>query len=173
MSYQNEALLQKLLLKIESLTTIVEQYSHIKLNEPCFNEQLFQHQAAQTNYAAYLTEIKDNFQKLSQLIYKQSNNHYLDQVDYLATLVINQIIALQRELATHELRTHHTTFNHETLHEKYAKNLEYLRRLENMKYEQEQRPNDIFNRNQLQIIEQRIQRCKYAISLIEQKMEST
>ncbi|RKS87611.1 restart primosome assembly protein PriC [Orbus hercynius] len=174
---KNDMFLSVLKDKITLLSTQCAPFANTKLHAPCFDAQLFHYQGVLLNgYQPYLLELDDNFQKLTQLIAKDNHNDHLEQIVFLSTLIVNQLNALQREIATHTLRsTEQIAHNHATLHEQYARNLGYLNRLEALKYQLQQTPlaNAVEHRKQLSTLESRIARCQYALSQIDQKIEQT
>ncbi|WP_392564229.1 primosomal replication protein PriC [Orbus wheelerorum] len=174
---QDEIFLIKLNDKIASLTQQFAALSKKKLYEPCFDAQLFNYQGVLLNgYTPYLTELESNYQKLTNLINKENQNHYLEQIVYLSDLIVKQLSALQRELSTLSLRkTKNNIQTESTLHEQHAKNLGYLTRLESMKYQLQQdltlQPDE--QTKQLAVIEKRIANCRHALSIIEQQIEQS
>jgi len=172
---QDEIFLTKLNDKIASLTQQFAVLSKKKIHEPCFDAQLFNYQGVLLNgYTPYLSELESNYQKLANLINKENQNHYLEQIVYLSDLIVKQLSALQRELSTLSLRkTKNSLRTEPTLHEQHAKNLGYLNELQSMKYQLQQdlkfQPDE--QTKQLAVIEKRIANCRHALLLIEQQIE--
>lgn len=172
---KDDIFLAKLNDKITSLSQQFASLSSKKIYEPCFDAQLFNYQSVLLNgYNPYLSELESNYQKLTKLILKENQNHYLEQIVYLSDLIVKQLTALQRELSTLSLRkTKNRVQTEQTLHEQYAKNQGYLNRLEAMKYQLKQDLNDQPDEQakQLTVIDQRIANCRQALMLIEQRIE--
>lgn len=175
--YNNTAvLLNKLHQVILQLTDQVKQYQHITLTNECFDISLFKHIPAKASYNFYLAEIEQNYQNLVDLINKNDQTHAFEAIQYLSERVCHQIEALTRQLANIDIHIEEKPFNpnlSSALYEKYHTNLEYLRRLQIMKYELQQ-SNDsrsILTKKTV-ALEQRITRCKQAIAEIEKQLES-
>lgn len=176
MSESNDRLLKKLDENISRLAELVDHYGHIKLTAPCFNLELFKATPAYSSYHDYLTEIRHNYQTLVDLLNKHNDDNIIERIKYLAELLVNQIQALQRALSTQDLseKNRYDTSATETLYEKFNKNLDYLRRLETMRYELEQGdPYDQINLNKISVLNQRIIRCKQTINELELLIEKT
>lgn len=172
MSNSNEILLTKLNANISKLTELINLHKLVKINKPCFDTSLFKLSLSRLSYQNYLAEIEANYQKLVNLINNNIANQYIQQINYLAELLSNQIEAMNRELTTVKSKEHHTNHTKETVttYEKYNQHLDYLRRLETMKYDLEQNKTD--NSEKVIVINQRIERCKQAIIDLELQIES-
>lgn len=173
---KNDIFLANLNDKIQSLTEQFASLPHIKRNSPCFDAQLFSYQGPLLNgYEPYLLELKTNYQKLVNLVHRESPPPNIELIVYLSELIVYQLEAMQRELATLSLRNTEKLPNQsETLHEQYVRNTGYLNRLESMKHELEQSNaiNIIEKKNQLKIIEERLARCRDYLSQLEQRIEN-
>lgn len=172
---QNDVFLSKL---NDKILLLVEQFSSatkVRRNSPCFDVQLFNYQGPLlSGYAPYLAELQTNYQKLANLVHKEDQTLHIDPIIYLSQLIVHQLEALQRELATLPLRkAEKSIVQSETLHEQYAKNLGYLNRLEAMKYQLQQSAelNSIEKDKQLLIIENRLARCRDYLLQLEQRIE--
>ncbi|MWN30935.1 MULTISPECIES: primosomal replication protein PriC [unclassified Gilliamella] len=136
--------------------------------EPYFDEQLFQTNKIVTDKTFYLEKIKHTYQTLVANIESEK----VEQITFLSDMLVNQITALTRELATHNLRKKEPQIIiEETLAQKHMRHLDYLRRLQEMKYELEL-SSDIINQSKIAALDNRIYRCEQAIKKIEFEMES-
>ncbi|XKM12745.1 primosomal replication protein PriC [Orbaceae bacterium ac157xtp] len=170
MNLKNEQLLQQLANRIETLATQIQQIEQIELFSSCFDEHLFKQYELKDGYAPYLQEVEYHFQQLKALMQRDDNQTQHEQIEYISDLLANQIIALQRELATYHLRQNDKPTYLSYLNESHAKNLKFLRRLEFMYSEAEAQPDDHIKQHKLAVLSQRIARCKEAINDIEKKM---
>lgn len=171
----NDVFLAKLNDKIALLTEQITGLVKIKRNTPCFDAQLFNYQGPLLHgYEPYLLELQGNYQKLTKLVNQPNSDSNLTRIIYLSELIVHQLTALQRELATQTLRkAEKTVEKNQTIHEQYAKNLGYLNRLEAMKYQLQQSVilSQTEKKQQLTIIEERIARCRDFLFHLEQKLE--
>jgi Primosomal replication protein N'''' len=135
--------------------------------EHYFDEHLFNTNKIEVNSSFYLDKIKQTYQTLSTNVKTQK----FEQILYLSESLVNQITALTREVATHNLRQKDVDIIDETLYEKHSRHLDYLRRLQEMKYELEFSPESI-NHSKIASLDNRIYRCEQAIKKIELEMEN-
>ncbi|MCX8618211.1 primosomal replication protein [Gilliamella sp. B2923] len=164
--------MQKFLAQLDAQITALEQQIKLSDQQPFqehyFDEQLFNQPKIATNCDYYLEKIKLTYQALCDSVHSNK----LEQMTFLSDKLINQMTALTRELATHQLRQNKSdTVFHETLYEKHSRHLDYLRRLQEMKYELELSAEPI-DHVKIATLDNRIYRCEKAIEAIELEMES-
>ncbi len=164
--------MQKFLEKLKNQINELEQQISLSdqqfYQEHYFDEHLFYTSKIETNNQFYLDKIKQTYRALSDaaLSYKHS------QIEFLSEKLIDQITALTRELATRHLRKRTTEhIIHETLAEKHSRHLDYLRRLQEMKYEFELSTESI-DHTKIATLDNRISRCEQAIKKIELDIEN-
>jgi primosomal replication protein N'' len=150
----------------------LEQQVHLanvqKFKEPYFDEQLFHTNKIVTDKTFYLEKIKQTYQALVANIESEK----IEQMTFLSETLVNQIAALTRELATHNLRKKEPkAIIEETLAQKHMRHLDYLRRLQEMKYELEL-SQDVINQSKIAALDNRIYRCEQAIKKIELEIEN-
>lgn len=157
---------------IQQLTQNVEKYQHITLYSPCFDMSLFGNVPPKANYQFYLKEINQNYQKLCELIERNNILPCLEAIEYLTQRLINQIEALNRQLANIQTNDEPAKTNQspQSLYERYNTNLDYLRRLQASKYELELSSN-IADKSKIALLNQRIYHCQQAIKQIELEIE--
>lgn len=161
-------LLTTLKQQIDALEQRVNFSDFPEYQECYFDEQLFNNNKVIADRSFYLEKIKQTYTALTQCVLSQR----LTQMTFLSESLVNQIEALTRELATHQLRQKQPeTCIEETLSEKHARHLDYLRRLQEMKYELEL-STDSLDYKKIATIDNRIYRCEQAIQKIELEMES-
>lgn len=154
--------------QIDQLEQQVNSSEQPEFREYYFDEHLFYTSKMEINLSFYLNKIKQTYQALSDNVIVQKS----EQITFLSESLVNQITALTRELATHKLRKKDPEINiNETLYEKHSRHLDYLRRLQEMKYELELSPETI-DYPKIATIDNRIYRCKQAIKKIELDMEN-
>lgn len=152
--------------KIDILEEQVIQKNFDDINYLLFDEHLFDTTKKTHNGFFYLDKIKRTYQTLSESM--ESND--ADKIAFFSELLINQIAALTRELSTHHLRSKEPEIIYESLSEKHSRHLDYLRRLEEMKYEFEL-SSDSLDYQKMATLDNRIYRCEQAIKHIEKQME--
>ncbi|MFQ0971691.1 primosomal replication protein PriC [Gilliamella sp. BG1] len=158
-------ILQKQIDKLEQQINLANEQL---FQEPYFDEQLFQTNKVVTDKTFYLEKIKQTYQVLVANIKLEK----VEQITFLSDKLVNQIAALTRELATQNLRKKgFQNIIAETLAQKHTRHLDYLRRLQNMKYELELSP-EIINQSKIAAIDNRIYRCEQAIKKIEFEIEN-
>ncbi|MCO6548758.1 MAG: primosomal replication protein [Gilliamella sp.] len=158
-------ILQKQIDKLEQQINLANEQL---FQEPYFDEQLFQTNKVVTDKTFYLEKIKQTYQVLVTNIKLEK----VEQITFLSDKLVNQIAALTRELATQNLRKKgFQNIIAETLAQKHMRHLDYLRRLQNMKYELELSP-EIINQSKIAAIDNRIYRCEQAIKKIEFEIEN-
>lgn len=128
---------------------------------PLFKKELLQH---------YLNEISTNIHHLKQKI----NQNQEDQVQYLLEKIANQLVAIAREIATHELRVQKVIPPKETPYEMHCRYLDYERRLVAMKRHcliESENATDAIKKiefeKKLAAVDRRIDRCRQAIAALE------
>ena len=182
MSDYTEQLLEKLNQYIEAIQIQlaqleVEQHANGKVQQR-FDQQLFK--PIVKNIDEYLQEITKNYHQLQQ----QVKNQKVEQINYLTQKIIDQITALQRELATQALRQseqlYKTKSTTEQNYQTLAQYQDYQRRLENMIKDRnllldEIMPGKIQDKQKLEreIVQltHRYERCYQAIKSLESKIE--
>ncbi|MFQ1016936.1 primosomal replication protein PriC [Gilliamella sp. Occ3-1] len=158
-------ILQKQIDKLEQQINLANEQ---QFQEPYFDEQLFQTNKIVTDKTFYLEKIKQTYQVLVANIKLEK----VEQITFLSDKLVNQIAALTRELATQSLRKKgFQNIIAETLAQKHMRHLDYLRRLQEMKYELELSP-EIINQSKIAALDNRIYRCEQAIKKIEYEIES-
>ena len=165
--------MQKFLDKLKTQINELEQQINLadqnSYQEHYFDEHLFNTSKIETNLQFYLDKIKQTYQALCDATRLQK----LTQIEFLSEKLINQITALTRELATVHLRKPTPEdIIQETLVEKHSRHLDYLRRLQEMKYEFELSPK-LIDHTRLAALDNRIYRCQQAITRIELEMENS
>ncbi len=138
-----------------------------ELNEPCFDEHLFNTRLPSKDSAFYLQKVNQTYQALTDSITLND----IDKISYFSDLLINQITALTREISTHHLRDKQSDPIGESLFEKHSRHLDYLRRLQEMKYEAELTA-DSLDYRKIATLDNRIYRCEQAIKQLERQMET-
>lgn len=161
-----------LITKLKQLIDLLEQQINLAddqlYQEQYFDEQLFQTSKIVTDKAYYLEKIKQTYHTLVENVELQK----VEQITYLSDALVNQITALTRELATHKLRKKEPNIIiEETLYQKHSRHLDYLRRLQEMKYELKLSV-DVTDTIKIAALDNRIYRCEQAIKKIEFEMES-
>ncbi|OCG21423.1 MULTISPECIES: primosomal replication protein PriC [unclassified Gilliamella] len=153
--------------QIDKLEQQINLTNEQQFHEPYFDEQLFQTTKIVTDKTFYLEKIKQTYQALVANIESEK----IEQMTFLSETLVNQMAALTRELATHNLRQKKSQpIIEETLAQKHMRHLDYLRRLQEMKYELELSP-EIINQSKIATLDNRIYRCEQAIKKIEFDME--
>ena len=164
--------MQKFLEKLKNQINALEQEINLTDQQPFqehyFDEHLFNTSKIESNNQFYLDKIKQTYQALCDAALSQK----LDQIEFLSEKLIDQITALTREIATGHLRKQPTDYLiQETLAEKHSRHLDYLRRLQDMKYEFELSSESI-DHIKVATLDNRIYRCEQAIKKIELEMEN-
>ncbi|OCG08823.1 hypothetical protein A9G13_01815 [Gilliamella sp. wkB178] len=160
-------LLTTLQQQIDVLEQTIKTAELTEYQEYYFDEQLFFNNKIVTDKNFYLEKIKQTYQALADNVKLQN----LEQIIFLSETLVNQITALSREIATHKLRhTKATTIIEETLAEKHSRHLDYLRRLQEMKYELELSP-EVMDYKKMAALDNRIHRCEQEIKKIEYDLE--
>ncbi|KTR48396.1 PriC [Pantoea ananatis] len=136
---------------------------------PRFDSQLFTTKG--TRLADYLQEIEHNYQRLCQ------PNGDVARSQWLASHLVDQIAALQREARTQELRSPQERAQPSSRQRKYQEYREYERRLQAMIDQREQRmalAETLVVQQQLkkdlEVLEGRMARCRQAIRSVEWAM---
>ncbi|OCG58540.1 hypothetical protein A9G37_06630 [Gilliamella sp. GillExp13] len=154
--------------QIDKLEQQINLANDQQFQEPYFDEQLFQTNKIVTDKTFYLEKIKQTYQVLVANIKLEK----VEQITFLSDKLVNQIAALTRELATQNLRPKgFQNIIAETLAQKHMRHLDYLRRLQDMKYELELSP-EIINQSKIAALDNRIYRCEQAIKKIEFEIEN-
>lgn len=150
-----------------------------KTSESLFDSYLFKpRKSEQINlpwFIHYLKEIETNIHHLKQKI----RLHQPAQVVYLTDKITNQLMAMTREIATHNLRIHAINKTNETLYETHCRYIDYDRRLTDIKrqfVDKIEKTTDIVKKTLLSekiaTLEGRIDRCRKAIAKIEDKISN-
>ncbi|OCG00861.1 primosomal replication protein PriC [Gilliamella sp. wkB112] len=161
-------LLTTLQQQIEVLEQTIKVVDFADYQEYYFDEQLFFSNKIIEDKNFYLEKIKQTYQALAENVRLQN----IEQITFLSEVLVNQITALTREIATHKLRQNKTkTIIEETLAEKHSRHLDYLRRLQEMKYELELSPEGM-DYKKIATLDNRIYRCEQAIKKIENDLEN-
>ena len=164
--------MQKFLEILKNQINALEQEINLTDQQPFqehyFDEHLFNTSKIESNNQFYLDKIKQTYQAL----YDAALSQKLEQIEFLSEKLIDQITALTREIATGHLRKQPTDYLiQETLAEKHSRHLDYLRRLQDMKYEFEL-SSDSVDHIKVATLDNRIYRCEQAIKKIELEMEN-
>lgn len=160
-------LLTALQKQIDTLEQQINLHEQLEFEEHYFDEHLFNSNKIETNSRFYLDKIKQTYQALTTNVMAQK----LEQITFLSESLVNQITALTRELATHKLRQKEADIINETLFEKHSRHLDYLRRLQEIKYELELSP-EVIDYGKIAALDNRIYRCEQAIKKIEFDLEN-
>lgn len=155
--------------QIDTLEQKIQMAEQSKYQEYYFDEHLFATNKIETDLIFYLDKIKQTYQAL----YNNVQAQQLERISFLSEMLVNQITALTRELATHQMRKTLPDIDiiDETLYEKHSRHLDYLRRLQEMKYELAL-SKDVVDHKQIASLDNRIYRCEQAIKKIELDMEN-
>lgn len=156
--------------QIDTLEQKIQMAEQSKYQEYYFDEHLFATNKIETDLIFYLDKIKQTYQAL----YNNVQAQQLERISFLSEMLVNQITALTRELATHQMRKTLPDIDdiiEETLYEKHSRHLDYLRRLQEMKYELAL-SKDVVDHKQIASLDNRIYRCEQAIKKIELDMEN-
>ncbi|MCX8649493.1 primosomal replication protein [Gilliamella sp. B2776] len=164
--------MQKFLGKLKSQINALQQEINLSDQQPFqeryFDQHLFNTSKIESNNQFYLDKIKLTYQAICDAALSQK----FSQIEFLSEKLIDQISALTRELATGYLRQQRTNcIIQETLAEKHSRHLDYLRRLQDMKYEFELSSESI-NHIKVATLDNRIYRCEQAIKKIELEIEN-
>lgn len=155
--------------QIDTLEQKIQMTEQSEYQEYYFDEYLFATNKIETDLIFYLDKIKQTYQAL----YNNVQNQQVERISFLSEMLVNQITALTRELATHQMRKtlHDIDIIDETLYEKHSRHLDYLRRLQEMKFELAL-SKDVVDHKQIASLDNRIYRCEQAIKKIELDMEN-
>ncbi|OCG04334.1 hypothetical protein A9G15_04340 [Gilliamella apis] len=160
--------LEKLKEQINQLEQQINLADQPAYQEHYFDEHLFNSSKIEVDFQFYIDKIKLTYQSLCDAALTEK----LSQIEFLSEKLIDQITALSRELATVHLRKQPTSYViKETVAEKHSRHLDYLRRLQEMKYELELSPEAI-DYTKIAALDNRIYRCEQAIKKIELDMEN-
>ncbi|MEI2267049.1 primosomal replication protein [Erwinia sp. CGal63] len=168
-------LLDQLEAKLNELAQAVAPHANIRTPKARFDGQLFHTHG--TRLDDYLQEVRQ-----SMLLLRQSvNGQRTERVAWMAERVVLQMSALQRELATLQLRNseNRPEPEQENLYEKLAKHQDYERRLRAMVADRESQlanQQTLVQQQKLQreiaALEGRLQRCLLALKKIERAIEN-
>ncbi|MBK5072307.1 primosomal replication protein [Budviciaceae bacterium CWB-B4] len=168
------ALLQALQHQVQQLAQAIADAPASGVMPPRFDDQLFNQRDSRLSH--YLTEVEKNLQQLKQEVDKNR----LEQVAFLAERIVAQITALQRELATLNLRKSNTTAvkTNSDIYQTLAQHQDYERRLQEMLRDKE---SQLIQQTTLQAqqhiqkelaaLEGRLMRCRQALKRIEKQIE--
>lgn len=167
-------LLQQLEAKLELLAAAVAPHSDKRTPKARFDEQLFHSHS--TRLGDYLLEIRQNLAQLKQSVVGRRT----ERVAWVAERILLQMSALQRELATQNLRKNEIVPEPltENLYEKLARHQDYERRLLTMISDRESQLNRCETparqqalQHEIAVQEGRLQRCLQATKRIERAIE--
>lgn len=161
-------LLIKIEQKIDELEQQVKNTHFTHFAEHFFDEHLFDKPDNNENPSFYLTKIRETYQTLTNALTAEDQ----EKASIVSEMLINQITALSRELSTHSLRIEEPVAVYETVTQKHARHLDYLRRLREMKFALEL-DSDLIDYSKLAAMENRIYRCEQAIKKIEIELENS
>ena len=167
------SLLQALRTRIEELAVAIAPLSHQRASQARFDRKLFATHSTQLK--DYLLEVRMNMDKLQYSV-EQART---DQVAFLAEKLVVQLAALQRELATKELRKSERQLPEaENYYQKLATHQDYERRLQTMINDRESQhavQTTLIGQQKLQreilALEGRLQRCRQALARLERVIE--
>lgn len=165
--------------QLTELTNRCKILSDKKMSESLFDTYLFKPcKPGQLNspwFIHYLEEIETNICYLKQKI----RRHQPDQVIYLTDKITNQLIAMTREIATHNLRIHAINKTKETLYETHCRYIDYERLLIDIKrqfFDRAEKTTDMVKKTllleKIATLEGRIDRCRKAIAKLEDKISN-
>lgn len=163
-------LLNKIKQQITVISTLINQDKY-RQQTAFFDPHLFISATSPQYYRTYLDEVNQNFLSLTSAVEKNQ----AEKAEFLSEKLINQISALTRALANdHRVTNEIITQETESLSQKYARHLDYLRRLQTMKYEIEYQIKQAPSSQKKQQLDQenarldsRINRCQKAITELE------
>lgn len=167
------SLLQVLHSRIEELATAIAPISLQRASQARFDKKLFATHSTQLK--DYLLEVRANMDKLQHSVEQKRT----EQVAFLAEKLVEQLAALQRELATKELRkSERQQSEAENFYQKLATHQDYERRLQAMINDRENQhagQTTLAGQQKLQreilALEGRLQRCKQALTRLERIIE--
>jgi primosomal replication protein N'' len=167
-----EPLLQHLQRFISELAQTVTPLAGSTWQQARFDNHLFS--CKSSKLSDYLAEIENNFQQLSHAVKHQKQQ----QVTFISERLVSQIAALQREVATQNLRKSEKYKEPEDYYTRLAKHQDYERRLKAMI---EDRENQLLQsqgfdhqqrlQKELAALEGRLMRCRKATKQIERQIE--
>lgn len=167
------SLLQMLHTRIEELAEAIAPLSQQRTSQARFDKKLFATHSTQLK--DYLLEVRENMDKLQHSVELART----DQVAFLAEKLVEQLAALQRELATTDLRkSEKQQPEAENFYQKLATHQDYERRLQAMINDRESQhavQTTLVGQQKLQreilALEGRLQRCKQALTRLERVIE--
>ena len=167
------SLLQRLRLHIEEIAQAIAPVASLRASQARFDRKLFATHGTQLK--DYLLEVQANMNQLQHSV-EQSKT---DQVAFLAEKLTGQLAALQRELATKELRkSERQRPEAENFYQQLATHQGYERRLQTMindRESQHSQQTTLVGQQKLQreilALEGRLQRCRQATARIERIIE--
>lgn len=167
------SLLQMLRTRIEELAQAIEPVAALRASQARFDRKLFATRGTQLK--DYLLEVQDNMNQLQHSV-EQSRT---ELVAFLAEKLVEQLAALQRELATTELRKRERQQPEaENFYQQLATTQGYERRLQAMindRESQHSQQTTLAGQQKLQreilALEGRLQRCRQALARIERAIE--
>lgn len=169
---KSDQLLEQLAAMLKQLGDSLAPVANQRSAQARFDNQLFHTHS--TRLSDYLHEAGQNLALLRQAVASQHS----DQVAWMAERLVAQIGALQRELATHNLRKNERPLAAPgaSLYEKLAEHQEFERRLRTMIADRESRldvaegpPAQL--QREIAALEGRLQRCRDALKRIERSIE--
>ncbi|WP_299998109.1 primosomal replication protein PriC [uncultured Cedecea sp.] len=167
------SLLQVLHSRIEELAVAIAPLSQQRTSQARFDKKLFTTHSTQLK--DYLLEVRANMEKLQHSVEQKRTA----QVAFLAEKLVEQLAALQRELATKELRKNEWQQPEAVnFYQKLATHQDYERRLqamindrENQYAVQETRVGQQKLQREILALEGRLQRCRQALTRLERIIE--
>jgi primosomal replication protein N'' len=169
-----QTLLHSLEQQIENLAQEIEPVAHAPAQQARFDVTLFATKG--TRLREYLAEVRVNFAQLRQVVEENRSA----QVAFVAERLVSQITALQRELATQNLRKADKQKEQSggDYYSKLVEHQQYERRLLAMIQDRESRLGRVetFKEQQhmqkeLAALEGRLMRCRQALIKIERSIE--
>lgn len=168
-----ESLLKLLNTRIDELATAIAPLAQQRTSQARFDKKLFTTHSTQLK--DYLLEVRANMNKLQYSVEQKRT----EQVAFLAEKLVEQLAALQRELATKELRDgERKQPETENFYQKLATHQDYERRLQAMindRENQHAQQTTLVGQQKLQreilALEGRLQRCRQALNRLERIIE--
>lgn len=173
---KTHALIERLSVRVEQLIKDIDVSSSEPSTSARFEQTLFQ--CRSIYLADYIPEVRQNLAQLASAV----KHNQLSRVSFLAERLLAQLEALQRELATEQLRkterTSPTNDDFDNVYQKFAQHQDYERRLAEMLKDRETQLENTVNfseKNKLQrevvALEGRLSRCRSALGRLEKKIE--
>lgn len=167
------SLLQALQARVDQLAQVIAPIGHQRTSKARFDSVLFHTHGRELR--DYMSEVQTNLQQLKQ----SAGQGHSERVAFLAERLVAQLTALQREMATADLRKKEPPAPAaENYYQKLATHKDYERRLQAMLKDRESQlatQHTLAAQQKLQremaALEGRLQRCRQALIQIERKIE--